>query len=144
MQQQTIQNHLLSAVTKHAVHYSTFVHLNECDSDSFYGTDFHDDFPDSPLLNPLQHMDIKWQTPVLTGETGCGKSYTINSFVNRSVENNVKVLVAAPTGFLASVFRATLPEDVCCETVHAAFHFPVPQSTGNYYSMILSSSTSFQ
>ena len=71
-------------------------------------------------------MDINWQKPVLvTGEAGCGKSYTINSIVNCSVENNVKVLVAEPTGFLASAFRATLPEDVCCETVHVAFHFPV-------------------
>ena len=37
----------------------------------------------------------------------------------------MNVLVAVPTGLVASVFRAVFPEQVCCETVHATFHFPV-------------------
>ena len=132
MHQQTIYNHVLTAVTKRALHYSTFTNMNQCEhesdseTDSVDGTHCDNEFTHSPLLNPAQHMDINWQKPILvTGEAGCGKSYTINSIVNRTVQNNVNVLVAVPTGFLASVFRAALPEQVCCETVHAAFNFPV-------------------
>ena len=99
---------------------------SDSDTDSFDATHSDNEIRNSPLLNQEQQMDINWQKPVLlTGEAGCGKSYTINSIVNTSVQTNVNVLVAVPTGFLASVFRAALPEQVCCETVHAAFKFRV-------------------
>jgi hypothetical protein len=38
---------------------------------------------------------------------------------------NLYIFVAAPAGFLAIRFRAILPEEVTCETVHSAFHMPV-------------------
>lgn len=90
-------------------------------------------------------MNINWKKPLLvTGEAGSGKSYTIHSIVNPSVKHNVKVLVATPTGFLASVFRAALPEEVCCETVHASFHFPVEDNISptvnsqlSYYDIVI-------
>ena len=41
------------------------------------------------------------------------------------IENNALVLVKAATGFVTSVFRSDLPDEVECETVHAAFCFPV-------------------
>ena len=54
------------------------------------------------------------------------------------------ILVALPTGFLASRFRATLPDEVTCETVHSAFLIPVDtieQSLTNWnlsqYDMII-------
>jgi ATP-dependent exoDNAse (exonuclease V) alpha subunit len=73
-----------------------------------------------------QNIDIDWKKPiVVTGEAGCGKSYTINSIVTYLLANDATVLVAAPTGFLASVFKAILPNNAKCETVHASFHFPV-------------------
>lgn len=73
-----------------------------------------------------QNIDVDWKKPVVvTGEAGCGKSYTIKSIVTYLVQNDANVLVAAPTGFLASVFKATLPEEAKCETVHASFHYPV-------------------
>lgn len=65
----------------------------------------------------------------LPGEAGSGNSYTIKSIVNCLVAQDIKVLVAAPTGFLASVFRATLPDEVECETIHASFYFPVESDT---------------
>lgn len=98
-------------------------HESDSDTDSLDGLDSDNQLA---LVNTAQQMDINWKKPILvTGEAGCGKSYTINSIVHHSVRNNVKVLIAAPTGFLASVFRAALPEEVSCETVHAAFRFPV-------------------
>ena len=45
-----------------------------------------------------------WTKPILlTGKPGAGKTYTILSTVNELVSTNTKILVAAPTGFLASV-----------------------------------------
>ena len=39
--------------------------------------------------------------------------------------NGRKYTRSSPAGFLASRFRAILPEEVTCETVHSAFHIPV-------------------
>ena len=73
-----------------------------------------------------QRLDIIWKKPVLvTGQAGCDKSHVIKSIVKHLIELNATVLVAAPTGFLTAVFRASLDEQVDCQTVHASFHFPV-------------------
>ena len=58
-----------------------------------------------------QSIDVDWKKPVVvTGEASCRKSYTIKSIVTYLVQNDANFLVA-PTGFLASVFKATLPEE---------------------------------
>ena len=78
-----------------------------------------------PQINE-EIMNVDWRKPVVvTGQAGCGKSYTIKSIVTYLVTNDAKVLVASPTGFLTSVFKAILPEKAQCETVHASFYYPV-------------------
>ena len=47
------------------------------------------------------------------------------STVNELVTTNTKILVAAPTGFLATVYRYLVDDEVTCDTVHTAFHIPV-------------------
>ncbi len=71
-------------------------------------------------------MIVDWKKPVIvTGDAGCGKSHTIHLIVTHLVNKEYNVLVAAPTGFLAAVFKAILPVEVQCYTVHASFHYPV-------------------
>ena len=67
-----------------------------------------------------------WQKPIIvTGKPGAGKTRTLCQSITENVSLCQNVLVASPTGFLASVFRSVLPEDVVCETVHASFKIPV-------------------
>ena len=121
VQQQTIQNHILSSLQQRNDHYSSF---NESAS-----TDDNEELDDIALPKVIkdgEHGNIDWKKPVIvTGEAGCGKSYTIKSIVNHLLRNDANVLVATPTGFLASVFKAMLPDDATCDTVHASFHYPV-------------------
>ena len=128
-QQHTIQNHILSALNKRSVHYSSFARINAFQSES----DSEDlDFPDENMAyehhpsRAAEQIDVIWSKPVLvTGQGGCGKSYLIQSIVNHFIQKDASVLVSVPTGYLASLFRGSLPEQVNCKTVHASFHFPV-------------------
>ena len=70
----------------------------------------------------------------VTGKAGCGKSDAIYSIVNHCVTNNAKVLIAALTGFLASIFSNNVPHDIDCETVCASFRInklPYPSNRIN-------------
>jgi primosomal protein N' len=70
--------------------------------------------------------DINWQKPILLrGKPGSGKSEAICHSVIKNLANQENILVAAPTGFLSSRFRAILPDEVTCDTVHSVFHIPV-------------------
>ena len=128
-QQLTIQNHILSSLQKRNDYYSTFNDSRVTDTDSESDNEDEMDIEDNAIpysTTTHQSIDVDWKKPVVvTGEAGCGKSYTIRSIVTYLVQNDANVLVAAPTGFLASVFKATLPEEAKCETVHASFHYPV-------------------
>ena len=61
----------------------------------------------------------------MTGKPGSGKSHTILSTVEELLKRDATILIAAPTGFLASVYWSQLPDGVVCDTVHASFHYPV-------------------
>ena len=51
--------------------------------------------------------DIRWEKPILIiGKAGAGKTETISHCVSKYVQMDQNVLVAGPTGFLASRFRA--------------------------------------
>ena len=117
---------MLAALHQHAQYYSR---MNDtvsfdCHSDS------SEQFEDEQFANTAQtdqpfsrtQTNIVWSQPVLvTGKAGCGKSYAIYSIVNHCVTNNAKFLIAAPTGFLASVFRNNVPHNIDCETVPFVF-----------------------
>ncbi len=144
-EQRSVQNHIISALNKRSQYYSRFNESCDFESDSDSDLDGSSLTEDGTIARvqcyPIsgENIDVQWNKPVLvTGEAGCGKSYTIKSVVNRLLEYGASILVSTPTGFLASVFKATLPEDVDCETVHASFHFPVDDSTSPYINWDLS------
>ena len=99
-----------------------------------FDCDSSEQFEDEQFANTAQsdqpfsrtQTNIVWTQPVLvTGKAGCSKSYAIYSIVNHCVTNNAKILIVAPTGFLASIFRNNLPHDINSETVNVSFRFPV-------------------
>ena len=134
-EQQVIQNHVVSAFRKRAAYYSTpcppntlQTHLDS-DNEEIEFDQPIDSQDDQCVTAPAQCLEIIWTKPLLlTGQAGCGKSHVIKSIVKHLIELNASVLVAAPTGFLTAVFRATLDEQVDCQTVHASFNFPVDET----------------
>ena len=58
-------------------------------------------------------------------DAGCGESNTLKSIVNHLVRSEYNILVPAPTGLLAAGFKASLLDEVTCNTVYASFHYPV-------------------
>ena len=144
-EQQVIQNHALSAFRKHAAYYSTPSVGNTMETDLESDNEelgLHEDIQsqNEHTVTPVgQRLDIIWNKPVLVmGQAGCDKSYVIRSIVKHLIQLNATVLVAAPTGFLTVVFRATLDEEVDCQTVHASFHFPVEGTASPTVNWLLS------
>ena len=73
--------------------------------------------------------DINWQRAILLiGKAVSSKSQAICHTVVKHVAKQQNILVAAPTGFLASRFRAVLLDEAICDTVHSVFHIPVDKS----------------
>ena len=107
-------------------HINYFQSDSDSEGDSENEPDFQSAQSHHTITAPHEHRNIVWTKPVLvTGTAGCGKSFTIYSIVNRLLQNDYRVLIAAPTGFLTSVFRSNVPDEVDCESVHASFRFPV-------------------
>ena len=131
--QRTVQNHILTAVTKRSNYFSTYAQTDAFDCDSDSEQDCQNDIHSAPeqhgdiSLNGNKSMYIDWKKPVLVaGEAGCGKSYAIRSIVNHLIENNAPVLVTALTGFLTSVFIGQIYQtrsNVKLFTLHFAFQW---------------------
>jgi hypothetical protein len=92
-------------------------------------SDSEDEMTENASVGPLPAAytdELQWQKPVLvTGKAGCGKSCMILSTILELLENGISIVVACPTGFLSNAFKAQLPDEVTCETIHSAFHYPV-------------------
>ena len=121
-----IVRHVKNAVFHRRLHY----HI---DDDSL-----HEDCSDSDSEHIFQnnylqtnahcstHYEIEWQRPTLiTGNPGTGKSHTILGCVSELLKEDVNILIAMPTGFLASCYRSQTQDEVSCETVHSSFTIPV-------------------
>ena len=56
-----------------------------------------------------------------------GKSFLLEACVWKFLDMKLAVLIACPTGYLASRYRSIFGDSVECDTVHSAFMFPVFQ-----------------
>ena len=56
-----------------------------------------------------------------------GKSFLLEACVWKFLDMKLAILIACPTGYLASRYRSTFGDSVECDTVHSAFMFPVSQ-----------------
>ena len=132
-QQLSVQNHVIRLVNERNAHYNSYSaaegHDYSSDSDSGMSVEeheLHNEFNIDRNQQQSYATNNCWTKPILlTGKPGAGKTYTILWTVNELVPMNTKILVAAPTGFLASVYRYLVDDEVTCDTVHAAFHIPV-------------------
>ena len=61
----------------------------------------------------------------ITGKPGTGKSKCLHACIEYAVASQLKCLVATPTGFLASTYRALFDTDVDANTIHSSFSIPI-------------------
>jgi hypothetical protein len=74
----------------------------------------------------LTDEDVDWRKVLLlTGKPGTGKTHCVKSAIHEAIEQDRDILVATPTGFLASTYSASFPQGIETDTVHAAFKYPV-------------------
>ena len=57
-----------------------------------------------------------------------GKSVCINELIRKCIEESLSVLMACPTGFLASKYKSQFSDSLDTDTVHAAFHISINHS----------------
>ncbi len=73
-----------------------------------------------PASTTSERIDWK-KILLLTSKPGAGKTHCIKE----AIYQERSILVATPTGFVASTYSATFLEDVDTDTVHSAFKYPV-------------------
>ena len=121
-----IVRHVKNAVFHRRQHYhihddSQHEDCSDSDSDDIFETTSMD-----PNANSSTQYEIEWQRPTLiTGNPGTGKSHTILGCVSDLLKQDVNILIATPTGFLASGYRSQTQDEVTCDTVHSSFTIPV-------------------
>ena len=101
-------------------------------SDDSYSDSDNEDINEHNLNQPdLDHFNsyVQWEKAILiTGKPSSGKLHTILAFVRELIKKDVNILIASPTGFLSSVFRAKVSDHMTCDTVYAGFRIPVNSS----------------
>ena len=108
-------------------------YINSYSDDSDY--DNEDSIEDTTLSeNENAYMETddalgannEWQKYLLlTGKPGTGKTFCIHKAITQTIEQGLRVMVATPTGFLASTYSETFDNGVSTNTVHSAFKYPV-------------------
>ena len=73
-----------------------------------------------------------------------GKTHVPHAYINKCISQGLSVLVATPTGKLATEYHAKFGNETAAETIHSAFHFPVSMterptinSASSAYDMII-------
>ena len=73
--------------------------------------------------SPASSGDSSWaKYRVLVGKPGTGKSQVIIRAMHTAIQQEQKVLMAAPVALLAQGYREIFSDDLQCETLHAAFN----------------------
>ena len=70
--------------------------------------------------------DVDWKKFLLvTGKAGTGKMHCISKAIDKALNDERQILVATPTGFLATTYANAFLDDITADTVHSAFKYPV-------------------
>ena len=80
---------------------------------------------DSEDVSELEDQDSTNSLLIVVGKAGTGKSYAITKLIDTCVTSKRNVMVATPTGYLATEYKDKFPDEIDAETIHAAFHYPV-------------------
>lgn len=71
--------------------------------------------------------DHWWKYRVLLEKPGTGKSQVVIRGIYHAIQQEYKVLLAAPVALLAQGYRSIFGPDLDTDTIHAAFRIPVDQ-----------------
>ena len=83
----------------------------------------------SPSTTDSIESSFDWQKfLILVGKAGTGKSYGITKLIQTCIACHRKVMVATPTGYLATEYKDKFPEDIDADTIHGSFHYPVSRT----------------
>ena len=136
-------------LTKRKQYYQSLKTVNaafECESehDCEQQLDYQEISPDicnddgeQNLNNAIQGNE--WQQYLLlVGEPGTGKSHALKEAIKKFSANNCKILVATPTGYLATEYKDCFPDDIESDTIHPSFHYRVSQTAKPTYNWNLS------
>ena len=87
--------------------------------------------------NDYHHsLSINWQKyGVLLGKPGTGKSQVLIRAIDHALQNEFRVLVAAPVALLAQSYSSIFAADIDTDTSHGAFNIPIhgaPSDDVNY------------
>ena len=85
--------------------------------------------------------EIEWQCSTLvTGNPGTGKLHDILACVSQLLQEDVNIMIATPTDFLASGYHSRTQGEVTCDTVHSSFTIPIsPNESSIDLSRVLTS-----
>ena len=107
------------------------------DSDSEFEEDVYSEEQDctNTSPSPVGNLTVASENPehsfdwrkflMVVGKAGTGKSYALTNLIHTCVTAKRNVMVATPTGYLATEYKDKFSDDIDAETIHAAFHYPV-------------------
>ena len=82
--------------------------------------------------HPASSSNQQWSKfRVLLGKPGTGKSQVLIRAIHHVIQEEYKVLIAAPVALLAQAYRSIFGPDVETETIHAAFHIPINEEASH-------------
>ena len=84
-------------------------------------------FNDDEEPSPEEYLpQVDWRKFILVkGDPGTGKTQVLLACIQHCLEKHQKVLVATPTGYLASTYKAYFQDRITAETIHSTFNYPV-------------------
>jgi len=111
-----------------------YENVPESGQDDLLDSDNYDDVPeeDPQEVRNNPSRGEKWKRFILiNGKPGTGKTHTICKAISATLREEYNVKVAAPTGFLASTYRARFSEEnFSADTIHGLFRYPAdPEET---------------
>lgn len=113
--QTAIVNTLKSFLILRAQFYS---HFHDGREDTSSDPEQSNSHGTSPLIDWTKIISI-------TGKPGTGKTKCLHACIEYVIEKDLKCLVATPTGFLASSYRALFDTDIDANTLHSSFSIPI-------------------
>ena len=98
--------------------------------------DDDDETDDNLQDNQQRHIAVRPPNPtddavdwrkfvLLTGKPGTGKTHCVHKAMDEALDDERQIMVATPTGFLATTYANVFGTDITTDTVHSAFKYPV-------------------
>ena len=97
------------------------------------------DLGDEHSILPEHQDPTTWKSYIIIkGVAGTCKTHVLHACIDKCIIQGLSVLVAAPTGKLATEYHAKFGDEISAETIDSAFHFPVSRFERSTISWALS------